>query len=117
MWRWKRIATAAAAVCLTGCAAIENRRLAQPGSGEVGRGEEMSLVGCLAAGAAPGTFVLTEVAGGRAVDVMSTRIGLTTYAGRRVAVRGQEQAAPERSIYEVKTVFRIRDLAVEGACN
>jgi hypothetical protein len=102
---------------LAGCAAIQDRRLAQTAGGEVRRTEEVVLVGCLTAGAAPGTFVLTEVAGGQAVDVMSTRIGLTTHIGRRVAARGQEQAVPRQSIYEVERVFRIRALElVEPAC-
>src|SRR5688572_27157813 len=95
MWGWKQAlrrcsgqaAVAVMAASLAGCAAIADRRPAQPAGGEARRTQDVALAGCLAAGAAPGTFVLTDVAGGQAVDVMSTRIGLTTYVGRRVAVR------------------------------
>ncbi len=118
---WRRKALAVAMACLTaGCSAIQERRSAQPAGPAARQSTEIELVGCLLAGTAPGTFVLADVtnagSAAPAVDVMSTRIGLTAFVGRRVGVRGQEEDAPRRSIIEVGTVFRIRALEVMGAC-
>ena len=123
MWRGK--AAAAGLICLTaaGCAPVQQLR---QGTGpEVRREVDVELVGCLLAGPAPGTFVLAEVATAdcatgprQAVDVMSTRVGLTRYVGRRVGVRGYEQPAPKGTIYDVGRVFRIRTIAeVAGRCD
>ena len=124
MWRGK--AAAAGLVCLAaaGCAAVQEQHLRQ-GSGPQARKEvEVELTGCLLSGTAPGTFVLADVANAdrpaeprQAVDVMSTRVGLTSYVGRRIGVRGYEQPAPKGTIYEVGRVFRIRTIAeVGGRC-
>jgi hypothetical protein len=105
-----------------GCAPVQQLR--QGVSPQSRKEVDVELVGCLLAGTAPGTFVLADVANPdrstgprQAVDVMSTRIGLTTYVGRRVGVRGSEQPAPKGTIYEVGRVFRIRTIAeVGGGC-
>ena len=121
MWRGK---AAVGLVCLAaaGCAPVQQLR--QGASPQASREVDVELVGCLLAGTAPGTFVLADVATAdrpagprQAVDVMSTRVGLTTYLGRRVGVRGYEQPAPKGTIYEVGRVFRIRTIAeVSGRC-
>jgi hypothetical protein len=121
MWRRK---AAAGLVCLAalGCAPVQQLR--QGASPQARKEVDVELAGCLLAGTAPGTFVLADVpnpdrpTGPRqAVDVMSTRVGLTTYVGRRVGVRGYEQPAPKGTIYEVGRVFRIRTIAeVGGRC-
>jgi hypothetical protein len=113
MWRGKAIILPV--VLAAGCAASQERQSVQTGGGVGPNVAETELVGCLLAGAAPGTFVLADVAGAAngAVDVMSTRIGLTAYLGRRVAVRGNEETAPRRSIHEGARLFRIRELAIE----
>ena len=124
MWRGKAAAAGLVCVAAVGCAAVQEQHLRQ-GAGPQAKNEvDVELVGCLLAGTAPGTFVLTDVLNldrptepRQAVDVMSTRVGLTTYVGRRVGVRGYEQPAPKGTIYEVGRVFRIRTLAeVGGRC-
>lgn len=117
-------AAAAGLLCVTviGCAPVQQLR--QGASPQARKGADVELAGCLLAGTAPGTFVLTDVAAPdrptgprRAVDVMSTRVGLTAYLGRRVGVRGYEEPAPKGTIYEVGRVFRIRTIAaLEGGC-
>jgi hypothetical protein len=117
MWRGK---AAAGLVCLAvGCAPVQQLR--QGASPQARQEVDVELVGCLLAGTAPGTFVLTDVANPdrpreprQAVDVMSTRVGLTAHVGRRVGVRGYEQPAPKGTIYEVGRVFRIRTIAELG---
>jgi hypothetical protein len=117
---WRRKATVIGVLGLTaGCAAIPDARSGHQIAGVAAQTDaEVELEGCLLTGAAPGTFVLVDVTGAavggsnRAVDVMSTRIGLTAHVGRRLAVRGQEQAAPPRSIHDGATLFTIRSLDV-----
>ena len=107
---WRRKATVIGVLWLTaGCAAIPDARSGHQMAGVAAQtNSEVKLEGCLLTGAAPGTFVL---------DVMSTRIGLTAHVGRRLAVRGQEQAAPPRSIHDGATLFTIRSLEVlEAGC-
>ena len=124
MWRGKAAAAGLVCVAAGGCAAVPEQHLRQGAGPQAHKEVDVELVGCLLAGTAPGTFVLTDVpnpdrptAPPQAVDVMSTRIGLTTYVGRRVGVRGYEQAAPKGTIYEVGRVFRIRTIAeVGGRC-
>ena len=121
MWRGK--AAAAGGVCLVaaGCASVQEQQLRQAADPQVRKEVEVELTGCLLSGTAPGTFVLADVASADrpteprpAVDVMSTRVGLTTYVGRRVGVRGSEQPAPKGTIYEVGRIFRIRTIAEAG---
>jgi hypothetical protein len=114
---WRRKATVIGVLWLTaGCAAIPDARSGHQMAGVAAQtSAEVELEGCLLTGAAPGTFVLDVTTGGRssqAIDVMSTRIGLTPHVGRRLAVRGQEQAAPPRSIHDGATLFTIRSLDV-----
>jgi hypothetical protein len=124
---WRRKATQIGVLWLTaaGCAAIPDARSGQQMASVAARTDaESELEGCLQTGAAPGTFVLVDVtdsaAGSRSnreVAVMSTRIGLTAHVGRRLAVRGQEQAAPSRSIHDGATLFTIQSLkVVEAEC-
>jgi len=120
MWRGKAAAAGLVCVAAVSCAAVQEHHLR--GSGPQAHKEvDVELMGCLLAGTAPGTFVLADVpnpdrptAPRQAVDVMSTRVGLTTYVGRRVGVRGYEQPAPKGTIYEVGRVFRIRTIAEVG---
>jgi hypothetical protein len=111
---WRRKASLVGALLLAaGCAATSNQQSARI----AGVDRKVELEGCLQAGAAPGTFVLAAVGGGGAVDVMSTRFGLSVHVGRRVAVSGVEEATPPRSIHDGATLFRIRSLTVvEGEC-
>jgi hypothetical protein len=115
---WRRKASLVGALCLaTGCAATPNQQAARIAGVDPRQDPEVKLEGCLQAGAAPGTFVLADVSSGGAVDVMSTRFGLSAYVGRRVAVSGMEEATPPRSIHDGATLFRIRSLnLVEGEC-
>jgi hypothetical protein len=114
---WRRKAAVIGVLWLAaGCAAIPDARSGHQMAGVAAQTSgEVELEGCLLTGAAPGTFVLDVTTGGRsnqAVDVMSTRIGLTAHVGRRLAVRGQEQAAPPRSIHDGARLFQIRSLDV-----
>jgi hypothetical protein len=122
MWRRKAIV---GVLCLTaGCAATPDQRANQIAGVDRRQAAEVGLEGCLRLGAAPGRFVLTDVAGSvasgsaaGAVDVMSTRVGLTPHVGRRIAVRGQQQVTPPRSIHDGATIFAIRSLTVvEAEC-
>jgi hypothetical protein len=119
---WRRKATVIGVLWLTaGCAAIPDARSDhQMASVAAQTNSEVKLEGCLLTGAAPGTFVLDVTSSGRSnqvIDVMSTRSGLTAHVGRRLAVRGQEQAAPSRSIHDGATLFTIRSLEVlEAGC-
>ena len=123
MWRWKAIVVGILGL-VGGCATIQDQRSNRIAAVDEPQAPDMELEGCLRTGAAPGTFVLTDVAaappGGssaRAVDVMSTRVGLTHHVGRRIAVRGQEQVTPPRSIHDGARVFRIESVkVVEAAC-
>jgi dihydroxyacid dehydratase/phosphogluconate dehydratase len=121
---WRRKATLIGVLWLTaGCAAIPDRRASQVAGIDARKATEVALEGCLRLGTAPGTFVLTDVTGvargssTAAVDVMSTRVGLTAHVGRRVAVLGQQQVTPSRSIHDGATLFAIRLLnVVEAEC-
>jgi hypothetical protein len=121
MWRRKAVAFGLGCLMAAGCASVREQRRQAAGP-QVSRGVDVQLAGCLLAGAAPGTFVLADVSGAdrpegprRAVDVMSTRVGLTSYVGRRIGVWGVEQVVPKGTIYEVGQVFRIRAIAEVGA--
>lgn len=118
---WSGKAMIAGAVLVTaGCATIPERRMTQSSGPAARPAAAIELAGCLLAGAAPGTFVLADTGDANvgAVDVMSTRIGLTGYLGRRVIVRGREYGAPRRSIHDGARLFRVQELAVESsACS
>jgi hypothetical protein len=122
---WRRKAAIAGIICLTaGCAAVRDQRSNQIGGADARADAEVQLEGCLITGSEPGTFVLVDAGdrgdgsgAARSVKVMSTRIGLSAHAGRRVAVRGREQATPPRSIHDGATLFQIRLLeVVEASC-
>jgi hypothetical protein len=122
---WRRKAFVVGVLCVTaGCATIPDHRASQIAGIDGREAADVGLEGCLRLGAAPGTFVLTDVTGAPpsgspagAVDVMSTRVGLTTHVGRRIAVRGQEQVTPSRSIHDGATLFWIVSLDVlETSC-
>ena len=122
---WRRKAAAAGILWLTtGCAVVRDQRANQVGDVVTRAKGEVQLEGCLSTGAESGTFLLADVTGGaaggpssRGIKVMSTRIGLSSHVGRRVSVRGQEQATPPRSIHDGATLFWIRALdVVEGEC-
>jgi hypothetical protein len=122
---WRRKAIAVGVLWLTaGCATIPDQRANQITGIDARETAEVGLEGCLRLGATPGTFVLTDVTGSvasgssaGAVEVMSTRVGLTAYVGRRIAVRGQAQATPSRSIHDGATLFTIRSVkVVEAEC-
>ena len=121
----RRKATFVGVLWLTaGCATIPDQRANQFTGIDARQAAERELEGCLRLGAAPGTFVLIDVTGSVAketsrgvVEVMSTRIGLTGHVGRRIAVRGQQQVTPSRSIHDGATLFAIRSLEVrDGKC-
>jgi hypothetical protein len=122
---WRRKATVIGVLWLTaGCSAIPDQRANRIAGIDAREAVEVELEGCLRLGAAPGTFVLTEVTGSvasgssaGAVGVMSTRVGLTAYVGRRIAAQGQQQVTPSRSIHDGATLFSIRSLKiVEAEC-
>jgi hypothetical protein len=122
---WRRKAIVVGVLWLTaGCATIPDQRANQIAGIDRREAAEVGLEGCLRLGAAPGTFLLTDVTGpvpsgsaAGAVDVMSTRVGLTAHVGRRIAVRGQPQVTPSRSIHDGATLFTIRSLnVVEAEC-
>jgi len=121
MCRGKAAAVGLVWLAVVGCSTVQEQHARQAASPRVRQDFDVELVGCLLAGTAPGTFVLTDVASPdrpagprQAVDVMSTRVGLTPYVGRRVGVRGHEQPVPKGTIYEVGRVFRIRTIAPVG---
>jgi hypothetical protein len=113
---WRRKATVIGVLWLTaGCAAVQDRQSTQMAGLAARPDADVPLEGCLLSGSAPGTFVLAGDV--RAVDVMSTHLGLSAYVGRRVAVRGQEEPTPSRSIHDGARLFKIRSLeVVEAEC-
>jgi hypothetical protein len=122
MWRWKAVV---GVLWLTaGCATMSDQRANRITGVDTGEAAETEMEGCLRIGAAPGRFAMTgvtaSVASGSsagAVDVMSTRVGLTEYVGRRIAVRGQQHVTPSRSIHDGATLFHIWSLdVVEAEC-
>jgi hypothetical protein len=117
---WRRKAAAAGVLWLTtGCATAQDQRANQIGDVVTRMEADVQLEGCLSTGAEPGTFLLADVTGvapggpsARGIKVLSTRLGLSAHVGRRVSVRGQEQATPPRSIHGGATLFWIRALDV-----
>jgi hypothetical protein len=64
-----------------------------------------TLVGCLRPGSRNGSFVLSRE-GAEAVQVMSTKIGLTEHLGRQVSLAGRT------AMFRGEPIFKVVKLAV-----